>query len=94
MPTYEYRCVQCAHTFEDFLSIADRDVPRGTPCPSCGKRGVERAVSLPVTGADATVGPGADFMELTRKMSRRLPKSAQENLSRAAGLRGRKYGAQ
>jgi hypothetical protein len=51
-------------------------------------------VSLPVTGADATVGPGADFKELARKMSRSLPRSARENMERAASLRGRKYGPQ
>jgi hypothetical protein len=45
-------------------------------------------------GADATVGPGADFKELTRKMSAGLPKKYRENLDRAASLRGRKYGAQ
>jgi hypothetical protein len=45
-------------------------------------------------GADATVGPGADFKELTRKMSPYLTKNARQNMERAASLRGRKYGAQ
>jgi hypothetical protein len=53
-----------------------------------------RGISVPVMGADATVAPGADFKELARKMSRGLPKSARQNMERAASLRGRKYGPQ
>jgi len=94
MPTYEYQCRKCKHAFEDIKKIDDRDAPCSAPCPACKKRGVERGISVPVMGADATVGPGADFKELTRKMSRGLPKSARGNLERAASLRGRKYGAQ
>jgi putative FmdB family regulatory protein len=94
MPTYEYQCRACKHAFEDIKKIDDRDAPCSAPCPQCGKRGVERGISVPVTGADATVGPGADFKELTRKMSAGLPKKYRDNLDRAASLRGRKYGAQ
>lgn len=94
MPTYEYSCAKCHHAWETIHKIADRDTPCGEPCPACKKKSVTRGVSLPVTGADATVGPGADFKELTRKMGRSMPKSARENLERAASLRGRKYGPQ
>jgi putative FmdB family regulatory protein len=95
MPTYEYSCTKCAHTFETIQKIADRDRPCGEPCPACRKRKcVTRGISAPVMGADATVGPGADFKELARKMGRGLPKSARENMERAASLRGRKYGPQ
>jgi putative FmdB family regulatory protein len=94
MPTYEYQCRACHHAFTDIKKIADRDLPCGEPCPQCRKRKVERGISAPVMGADATVGPGADFKELTRKMGRGLPKSARENMERAASLRGRKYGPQ
>jgi len=94
MPTYEYSCDKCKHAFELLQKIDDRDSPCADPCPRCGVRRVTRGVSLPVTGADATVGPGADFKELTRKMSRSLPRSARNNLDRAASLRGRKYGPQ
>ena len=94
MPTYEYQCKRCKHAFEDIKRIDDRDAPCSAPCPACKKKSVERGISVPVTGADATVGPGADFKELTRKMSRSLPKSARNNLERAASLRSRKYGPQ
>lgn len=97
MPTYEYQCRKCSHAFETIKRIDDRDLPCGEPCPACRKLEVERGISVPVMGVDATLGPGADFRELTRKMSRSLPKSAnsaRENLERAASLRGKKYGAQ
>lgn len=94
MPTYEYQCKQCRHAWEDIQKIADRDAPCAAPCPACRKRGVERGISVPVMGADATAGPGADFKELTRKMSAGLPKKYRENLDRAASLKGRKYGPQ
>lgn len=94
MPTYEYSCAACGAGFTALLKIDERDSPVGKPCPGCRKRRVVRGVSLPVTGVDATKGPGADFKALTRKMGRGLPASARENLDRAAGLRARKYGAQ
>lgn len=45
MPTYEYECRACGHTFERFQSITDRPV---RVCPSCGRRRVRR---LPGAGA-------------------------------------------
>ena len=33
MPTYEYECKNCSHTFEVFQSISD---PPLTTCPECG----------------------------------------------------------
>jgi putative FmdB family regulatory protein len=94
MPTYEYQCRACHHAFEDIKKIDDRDLPCGEPCPACRKRKVERGISAPVMGADAKVGPGADFKELAAKIARGVPKKYRENLDRAASLRGRKYGPQ
>lgn len=33
MPTYEYECTKCGHTFEKFQSITARPVSK---CPACG----------------------------------------------------------
>lgn len=33
MPTYEYRCNDCSHEFEQFQSIADDAIDK---CPECG----------------------------------------------------------
>jgi len=94
MPTYEYQCRKCKHAFEDIKRIDDRDAPCAAPCPACGKRGVERGISVATMGVDATKGPGADFKELTRKIGAGVPKRYRENLERAASLRGKKFGAQ
>lgn len=45
MPTYSYKCDSCTHIFEELLSISDRKVPEGKPCPECGKKKVRRYFS-------------------------------------------------
>ena len=42
MPTYEYKCDACGHTFERFQSITAAPVKR---CPECGKAKVRRLIS-------------------------------------------------
>lgn len=41
MPTYEYRCSECDHEFEEFQAISD---PPVTICPMCNGR-TERVIS-------------------------------------------------
>ena len=38
MPTYDYKCEKCDHTFEEDLKIADRKIPTEERCrfPTCG----------------------------------------------------------
>ena len=38
MPTYDYECTKCGHTFEKDLKIADRKIPTEELCefPTCG----------------------------------------------------------
>jgi len=43
MPIYEYVCNACGHEFEEWQKITDSPVKK---CPACGKRKVERLVSL------------------------------------------------
>jgi putative FmdB family regulatory protein len=43
MPIYEYVCNSCGHEFEEWQKITDAPVRK---CPACGKRKVERLVSL------------------------------------------------
>ncbi len=45
MPTYEYKCFACGHTFERFQSITADPIKR---CPECGKAKVKRLLG---TGA-------------------------------------------
>jgi len=42
MPTYEYKCTACGHTFEAFQSITEEPV---RICPACGKPDVQRLIS-------------------------------------------------
>jgi putative FmdB family regulatory protein len=39
MPTYEYECKACGHTFEEWQSITADPIKK---CPQCGKKKVER----------------------------------------------------
>ena len=32
MPTYDYECKKCGHTFEETLKISDRNAPTESPC--------------------------------------------------------------
>lgn len=45
MPTYEYACPKCGHTFEAFQSMKDEPLKK---CPACKKAGLKRLVG---TGA-------------------------------------------
>ena len=41
MPTYEYECPQCAHSFEAFQSMTDKPLRK---CPECGSRRLRRLI--------------------------------------------------
>lgn len=41
MPTYDYECTSCAHTFEAFQKITDKPLEK---CPKCNKK-VRRLIS-------------------------------------------------
>ena len=41
MPTYDYQCDACEHTFEKFQSITAKPI---RTCPECGKRKVRRLI--------------------------------------------------
>ena len=56
MPTYDYECDACGHTFELFQSIND---PHKKKCPECGKSKLRRLFG---TGA-AVVFKGSGFYQ-------------------------------
>jgi len=62
MPTYEYRCKKCKHTFEEFQSITAEPV---RVCPECGRKSVERLIG---TGA-GIIFKGSGFYETDYKRS-------------------------
>jgi len=48
MPTYDYKCEKCGHTFEEDLKIADRKIPTEEQCrfPTCGGE-VTQIIAVP-----------------------------------------------
>ena len=56
MPTYEYECGKCGHTFEVFQSMTDKPVH---VCPECKGRKVRRLIG---TGA-AIIFKGSGFYQ-------------------------------
>lgn len=56
MPTYEYKCAACSHTFEQFQSMKDAPLRK---CPKCGKAKLERLIGI---GA-AVIFKGSGFYQ-------------------------------
>ncbi len=61
MPTYEYRCKDCGHTFEKFQSITARRI---TKCPVCTGR-VERMIG----SGSAVIFRGSGFYQTDYRSS-------------------------
>lgn len=60
MPTYEYECEACNHTFEEFQSMSDQPLKT---CPACKKRKLIRLI-----GAGAgIIFKGSGFYETDYK---------------------------
>lgn len=56
MPTYDYKCENCGHEFEQFQSITARSLRK---CPKCGKNTLNRLIG---TGA-GIIFKGSGFYE-------------------------------
>ena len=56
MPTYEYRCGNCGHKFEQFQSMKAKPLRK---CPACGKNKLNRLIG---TGA-GVIFKGSGFYE-------------------------------
>ena len=70
MPTYDYICNKCGHTFELFQSMTE--TPRKT-CPVC-KRVVRRLVS----GGSGLIFIGSGFYLTDYKNDKKPPKDKKE----------------
>ena len=76
MPTYEYKCANCSHAFEQFQSMKDKPLRK---CPKCGKSALERLIG---TGA-AVIFKGSGFYQ-TDYRSEAYKKSAEAESKPAA----------
>lgn len=56
MPTYDYRCGACGHTFDELQKFSD---PPLTKCPECKKSKLERLFG----GGGAIIFKGGGFYE-------------------------------
>ena len=84
MPTYDYECDACGHTFEHFQSIND-SVKR--KCPECGRHKLRRLFGI---GA-AVVFKGSGFYETDYRSKSYKEKAAAEK--KAAAGDGKSEGA-
>jgi putative FmdB family regulatory protein len=64
MPTYEYECARCGHTFEAFQSFAEKPLSR---CPKC-KSSVRRVIN----GGLGIIFKGSGFYTTDNKKSSTL----------------------
>lgn len=71
MPTYDYKCNACSHTFEQFQSMKDKPLKK---CPACGKNALERLIGI---GA-AVIFKGSGFYQ-TDYRSESYKKSAESD---------------
>jgi len=71
MPTYDYKCEQCGHEFEQFQNITANPLRK---CPECGKMALKRLIG---TGA-GIIFKGSGFYE-TDYRSESYKKAAQKD---------------
>jgi putative FmdB family regulatory protein len=62
MPTYDYKCHACGHTFEELQSFS---APVLTKCPACKKNKLERLFG----GGGAIIFKGSGFYETDYRRS-------------------------
>jgi putative FmdB family regulatory protein len=69
MPTYEYECVKCHYTFEEFQQISEAPLEK---CPKCGGR-----LRRLITGGAGVIFKGSGFYVTDYKRSN-LPEKKEE----------------
>ncbi|MDE2223321.1 MAG: zinc ribbon domain-containing protein [Candidatus Omnitrophica bacterium] len=60
MPTYQYECQACRHSFEELQAISDAKL---TKCPECGKKKLVRLIG----GGSGMIFKGSGFYETDYK---------------------------
>ncbi|MFT7464370.1 MAG: putative FmdB family regulatory protein [Pseudohongiellaceae bacterium] len=77
MPTYDYACRLCKHTFEHFQGISD---PLKRKCPKCGRMGLDRLFGTGI----GVVFKGSGFYETDYKRAPKKDAAPEKNKSSAA----------
>ena len=77
MPTYEYECKSCLHTFEAFQAMSDEPIKI---CPQCGKE-----VRRLIFGGTGVIFKGSGFYVTDKKSSAKPSKPASGTESKPDG---------
>lgn len=80
MPTYEYKCNGCGHTFDRILKISERATPCKEKCPQCNKKKVQQAINSVGIATHACIGtkrkPPEDFRSMLKGWKKFYGKSS------------------
>jgi len=70
MPTYEYECKSCGHSFEIFQSMSDQPLKE---CPECGKE-----IRRLIFGGTGVIFKGSGFYVTDKSKSQKTPDAKTE----------------
>jgi putative FmdB family regulatory protein len=82
MPTYEYECKSCGHTFEIFQSMKEDSLK---DCPKCGKE-IRRLIN----GGSGVIFKGSGFYVTDKKAGAAAGKSSAAAAADAASAKAAK----
>jgi putative FmdB family regulatory protein len=87
MPTYDYQCSKCEHTFEKVSKIADRHMASEEACPECGSVDtISMVIGMPryVDNHKLMTGPkpSGQFREVLSKIHESTPGSNLNDMVR------------
>ena len=71
MPTYDYKCNACDHSFELFQHISEKPIKK---CPACGKLKAERAIGA----GSAVIFKGSGFYQTDYRSEEYKSKAKKE----------------
>lgn len=98
MPTYDFSCTKCNHTFDLYLKMDEREEPLSKPCPKCNaKKSVTRNYNnysqaiTSDTNLNANKATGGRWNELMGRMKKGIAKRYHKNLDIASSHTGRHW---
>lgn len=83
MPTYDFECGSCGHSYERNLKIAERDNPQ--TCPECSGSEVKRIIGAPKFSTSEALGlkrPPDGWIDRLKEIDRKTPGSVLKDNSR------------
>ena len=77
MPTYDYECGNCGHTFDEFQSMSDDPLKK---CPKCGKQSLKRLIG----GGLGVIFKGSGFYSTDTRSS---SSSSSDSTGKSSGTK-------